>query len=149
MDFFQGSAPPNFISFRLGNENTEEGQTPASDPNIQSASNVMPSPPPLLPIRAPISPSSTDRNVDVTAYAEEMVRVYEHTQGLVTTLSTDQTAKDSGKTGQPEEVVRGEVMQNQEGTTDASHITLAQTDPVPSIVRNSTRMLFRRWIRLS
>ena len=89
MDFYQGSTPPYFISFHLGIGNTEERQTPAPDSNIQSASNVMPSPPPFPPLRAPISPSSTDSNVDVTAFAEERVRVYEHAQGLATTLSID------------------------------------------------------------
>ena len=80
MDFFQGNKPPNFIAFRLGNEKTEEGQTPASDPNILSASKVAPSPPPFPPIRVPISHSSTESNVDITAYAEERIRIYENIQ---------------------------------------------------------------------
>ena len=113
MDFYQGSTPPNFISFHLGIENTEEGQTPASDFSIQSASNVMPSPPPFPPLRAPISPSSTDSNFDITAYAEERVRVNEHAQGLATVLSKGPANKDSGKTGEPEEAERSEVVQSQ------------------------------------
>ena len=141
MDFSQGSTPPKFISFHLGNENTEEGQTSASDYNIQSASNVMPSPPPFPPIRAPISPSSTDSNVDVTAYAEKRVRVYEHTQGLATTLSIDPTDEGSEKTGEPEEAEGRGVIQSQEGATNVSPINLTQTNPIPSFVRTSTPTL--------
>ena len=124
----------------MGNENTEEGQKPASDSSIQSASNVMPSPPPFPSIRVPISPSSTDSNADVTAYAEERVRVYEHTQGLATTLSIDPAGKGSEKTGESEEVVREGVMQGQEDTTNASSNTLSQTDLFPINVRASTPM---------
>ena len=99
----------------------------------------MPSPPPFPPLRAPISPSSTDSNVDVTAYAEERDRVYEHAQGFVTTQSIDPASKDSGKTGEPEEPEMREVVQSQENTTtNASPITLTQTDPLPPFIRTST-----------
>ena len=138
MDFFQGSIPPNFISFHLGNENTEEGQTPASDSNIQSTPNVMPSPPPFPPLRAPISPSSTDGNVDVTAYAEERIRVYEHAQGLTSTPNIDPVGKDPEKIGEPEEVKGREPTQTQEGTTIVSPIVPTQTDPIPPFIRAST-----------
>ena len=103
MDFFQGSIPPNFISFHLGNENTEEGPTPASDSNIQSTPNIMPSPPPFPPLRAPISPSSTDSNVDVTTYAEERDRVYEHVQGLTSTPNIDPAGKSPKRLQSPKE----------------------------------------------
>ena len=103
MDFFQGSSPPNFISFCLENQNIDEAQTPTntvennltqSDQTLgqlpDSAANLGLGPlPPLLPhIRAVTfqdqnmteSPLSTDSNVDVTAYATEMVQRMEATQ---------------------------------------------------------------------
>ena len=103
MDFFQGSSPPNFISFFLENQNIDEAQTPTntvennltqSDQTLgqlpDSAANLGLGPlPPLLPhIRAVTfqdqnmteSPLSTDSNVDVTAYATEMVQRMEATQ---------------------------------------------------------------------
>ena len=131
MDFFQGSIPPNFISFHLGNENTEEGQTPASDSHIQSTPNVMPSPPPFPPLRAPISPSSTDSNVDVTAYAEERVRVYERIQGLTSTPNIDLADKVPKKIGESEEAKGREPTEVREGATSISPINPIQTDPIP------------------
>ena len=138
MDFFQGSIPPNLISFHLGNENTEEGQTPASDSNIQTTPNVMPSPPPFPPLRAPISPSSTDSNVDVTAYAEERVRVYEHAQGLTSTPNIGPVGKDPEKIGESEKVKGREPTQTQEGATNVSPIDPIQTDLIPPFIRAST-----------
>ena len=138
MDFFQGSIPPNFIFFHLRNENTEEGQTPASDSNIQSTPNVMPSPPPFPPLRAPISPSSTDSNVDVTAYAEERVRVYEHAQGLTSTPNIDPVGKDPEKIGESEEVKGRQTTQAQEGATNVSPNDPIQTDPNSPFIRAST-----------
>ena len=66
MDFFRGSSPPNFISFRLDNQTGEESQmqtntptdtpiesmpatAPVSAPNI--ARGLVPSPPPFPPTR--------------------------------------------------------------------------------------------------
>ena len=94
----------------------------------------MPSPPPFPPIRAPISPSSTDSNIDGIAYAEERVRV----QRLTTALSIDPVGKGSEETGKSEEAERREVLQSQEGATNVSPKTLTQTDPLPSFVRTST-----------
>ena len=136
MDFFQGSTL-KLISFRSGNQNTEEEQTPASDPNIQPAPNMMPSPPPFPPIRVLISLSSTDSNVDVPAYAAERVRVLEETQRLATLSSADRIAENSGKIGESEGKVEKEIMENH-GTTDVLPVTSAQTEPVPSLVRTST-----------
>ena len=138
MDFFQGSIPPNFISFHLGNENTEEGQTPASDSHIQSTPNVMPSPPPFPPLRAPISPSSTDSNADVTAYAEERVRVYEHIQGLTSTPNIDLADKVPEKIGESEEAKGREPTEAREGATSVSPINPIQTDPISPNIRAST-----------
>ena len=71
----------------------------------------MPSPPPFPPLRAPISSSSTDSNVDLTAYAEERVRVYEHAQRLNSTPNIDPVGKDPEKIGESEEVKRREPTQ--------------------------------------
>ena len=95
MDFFQGSSPPNFISFCLANQPGDDPQaqanTSADIPServltITSAgvSNVVrrpqPSPPPFPPTRPPRSPGSPDSNVDVTAYADEKVLFLEQAQ---------------------------------------------------------------------
>ena len=106
MDFFQGSSPPNFISFCLANQ-------PGDDPQVQAntsadipservltttsagVSNVVrrpqPSPPPFPPTRPPRSPSSPDSNVDVTAYADEKVLLLQQVQEQ----EEGQVAKDS------------------------------------------------------
>ena len=97
MDFFQGSSPPNFISFCLENQNVDEDQTPTNTTEIIHAqseqtldqSSVLaanlaqdPIPTPLPHVRVVTfqdqniteSPLRTDRNVDITAYATEMVQ---------------------------------------------------------------------------
>ena len=98
MDFFQGSSPPNYISFCLENQNLDEAQIqlntvmgspaesaqtslPRSVPNVTQV--PVPSPHSFPPNRASFnqaqlfasnSPFSTDSNVDVTAYATKMVQ---------------------------------------------------------------------------
>ena len=95
MDFFQGSSPPNFISFCLANQPGDDPQAQANtSSDIPServltttsagVSNVVrrpqPSPPPFPPTRPPRSPGSPDSNVDVTAYADEKVLFLEQAQ---------------------------------------------------------------------
>ena len=95
MDFFQGSSPPNFISFCLANQSGDDPQVQANtSADIPSEhvltttsagmSNVVrgpqPSPPPFPPSRPPRSPSSPDSDVDVTAYADEKVLLLEQVQ---------------------------------------------------------------------
>ena len=104
MDFFQGSAPPNFISFCLANQSEDELQASANTvPNLsatltQVASHSsssdpvlppVPSPPPFPPLVPTISriqagdvalPYSPDSNTDVTSYAGEMVQRMEEAQ---------------------------------------------------------------------
>ena len=95
MDFFQGSSPPNFISFCLANQPGDDPQAQANtSADIPServltttsagVSNVVrrpqPSPPPFPPTRPPRSPGSPDSNVDVTAYADEKVLFLEQAQ---------------------------------------------------------------------
>ena len=98
MDFFQGSAPPNFISFCLANQSEDELQASANTvPNLpatltQVASHSsssdpvlppVPSPPPFPPLVSSISRIqaedvallySPDSNTDVTSYADEVVQ---------------------------------------------------------------------------
>ena len=95
MDFFQGSSPPNFISFCLANQPGDESQTQTNsaadipDQHTQSVVSVgtstnvrgsQLSPPPFPPIKPPRSPSSTDSNVDVTSYADEKLQLLEQAQ---------------------------------------------------------------------
>ena len=95
MDFFRGSIPPNFISFCLANQAGDEPQpqtsTTASIPNepVPAPTSVSrtiavqvphPTSPPFPPTKPPKSPSSTDSNTDVTAYADEKVRLLEEAQ---------------------------------------------------------------------
>ena len=95
MDFFRGSIPPNFISFCLanqaGNEPQPQTSTTASIPDepVLASASVSgtiavqvphPTSPPFPPTRPPKSPSSTDSNTDVTAYADEKIRLLEEAQ---------------------------------------------------------------------
>ena len=103
MDIFQGSSPPNFISFCLENQNIDESQTPTNttvniptqseqtfDPSSVLTANLVQDPiPTSLPhVRfvtfqdqnTTESPHSIDSNVDVTAYATEMVQRMEARQ---------------------------------------------------------------------
>ena len=114
MDFFQGSTPPNFISFCLANQNEDELQVSANTvPNlsatlIQVASHSsnpdpvrppVPSSPPFPPLVSSVSriqvrdvalPYSPDSNTDVTTYADEMVQRMEEARASPTTM-TDNT----------------------------------------------------------
>ena len=103
MDFFQGSSLPIFISFCLENQNVDEDQTPFNttenihaqseqtfDQSSVLAANLAqdPIPTPLPHVRLVTfqdqntteSPLSADSNVDVTAYATEMVQRMEASQ---------------------------------------------------------------------
>ena len=103
MDFFQGSSPPNFISFCLEHQNVDEPQVqsntttgsptgPPQRPVPISMPSSAPSPPPFPPVRAVLSqtmqmavdsPFSNESNVDVTTYADEMVQRMEISQNLI------------------------------------------------------------------
>ena len=90
MDSFQGSIPPNFISFRLENQTTEVVSTPA-DPSA-NASTVNSPTDMGSQIQGPITPQdvpcrqaedvasthSADSDPDVATYAESMVRQLEN-----------------------------------------------------------------------
>ena len=94
MDFFQGSSPSNSISFgsdKQGFQFTECAQIPDSGFNTIPAPIMVRSPPPFPPIR---SPSSTDSNVEVTAYAEERARIHEDAQKLTGQQKSGQLAED-------------------------------------------------------
>ena len=95
MDFFQGTSPPNFISFCLDNHNVNETQTP-SNPALEIPAE---SSQPQLPTRTTqpdtpteqdsgrlnfvtleASPGSIDSQTDVNVYSEAMVRRLESSQ---------------------------------------------------------------------
>ena len=104
MDFFQGSTPPNFISFCLADQNEDELQASANTAPDLSATltqvashstssdpvrTPVPSPPPFPPLVPTISriqagdvalPYSPGSNTDVTSYADEMVQRMEEAQ---------------------------------------------------------------------
>ena len=110
MDFFQGSSPPNFISFCLENQNNDESQIrnttssnnlaevpqrplpitmprPRSDliaPSSLSSSNILAMPTAAVTggaqDTATPSPFSVDSDFDVTAYADEKVLLFERAQ---------------------------------------------------------------------
>ena len=127
MDFFQGGLPPKFISFCLGNQNVDESQdrtnTRIGYPTGSSQSSVpvpvskitpasVISPPPFPPTRVSLnlaqqmaanSPLSTDSNVNVTAYANEVVQRMEEAQELTETESPN-PVRNEAVTAQSQDV---------------------------------------------
>ena len=114
MDSFQGSSPPNFISFCLAKQPGDELQTQTNSAadipdqrtqtivSVGTSSNVRRpqlSPPHFPPIRPQRSPSSTDSNVDVTSYADEKLQLLEQAQQQ----SEGHTAEDSERREQETE----------------------------------------------
>ena len=121
MDFFQGSLPPNFISFCLEQQNVDEPQIQSitttgnstalpQRPLPISMPSSTPSPPPFPPIRTFLgqaqqltadSPFSNESNVDVTAYADEMVQRMEVSQGLTDTNPASPTEEEPSPAQDP------------------------------------------------
>ena len=121
MDFFQGSLPPNFISFCLEQQNVDEPQVQSiittgnstalpQRPLPISMPSSTPSPPPFPPIRTFLgqaqqltadSPFSNECNVDVTAYADEMVQRMEVSQGLTDTNPASPTEEEPSPAQDP------------------------------------------------
>ena len=106
MDFFQGSLPPNFISFCLDNQNLDEPRVQTTITTDNSAGTIQrpvpismsgyvsganPSPPPFPPIRAAREQTEhmavdsffyNESNTDVTAFADQESQRMETIQGL-------------------------------------------------------------------
>ena len=121
MDFFQGSLPPSFISFCLEQQNVDEPQIQSitttgnstalpQRPLPISMPSSTPSPPPFPPIRTFLgqaqqltadSPFSNESNVDVTAYADEMVQRMEVSQGLTDTNPASPTEEEPSPAQDP------------------------------------------------
>ena len=121
MDFFQGSLPPNFISFCLEQQNVDEPQIQSitttgnstalpQHPLPISMPSSTPSPHPFPPIRTFLgqaqqltadSPFSNESNVDVTAYADEMVQRMEVSQGLTDTNPASPTEEEPSPAQDP------------------------------------------------
>ena len=90
MDFFQGSSPPNFISFCLETCPPEDETLPADPPQLlppTSGSTALQAP---VATNAFYSPQSVTSEVDVNSYADAMVRSIEAQQ----TTSQEDQAKD-------------------------------------------------------
>ena len=106
MDFFQGSLPPNFISFCLDNQNLDEPRVQTTNTTDNSAGTIQrpvpismsgyasganPSPPPFPPIRAAREQTEhmavdsffhNESNTDVTAHVDQESQRMETMQGL-------------------------------------------------------------------
>ena len=82
MDSFQGSTPPNFISFRLESILEEDEQIP--EPTNVETSHSSASQPPIVTEGGPqASPLSVDSETDVNAFAEAMVPIMEKIQSPI------------------------------------------------------------------
>ena len=101
MDSFQGSIPPNFISFRLENQTTEAVDAPAEPTTTTSAASLPTETGPrnqdpgvsqelsLSRSEDITSTHSADSDPDVTLYAESMVQRMQQAQ-LITAQKNDQ-----------------------------------------------------------
>ena len=118
MDFFQGSSPPNFISFCLDNQNVNETQT-SSNPVLEipteplqtqaSTGSALPDTPTEPDSGRPnvaafeASPGSIDSQTDVNVYAELMVRRLESSQASELRAAPVQVSSGLDGTSEPRE----------------------------------------------
>ena len=109
MDSFQGSSPPNFISFCLENYPPEDETLPADPPQLQSPTTGNTVPEIHAPTSALYSPQSVTSEADINSYAEAMVQRLETKQG--TSLENQTTDEKEG------ELISTEAL---EGQTDQS-----------------------------
>ena len=121
MDFFQGSSPPNFISFCLENYPPEDETMPAGPPQTQPSATRDVLPEILAPASAFYSPQSVTSEVDVKSYAEAMVQHLESKQG---TGQENQVAH--GKEG---ELTTPEVLERR--TDQSVPISRGASTPIP------------------
>ena len=164
MDFFQGSLPPNFIPFCLDNQNTDERQSrtnaalvnlaePSQSsipiPVLRSTPNPVPSPPPFPPIRAvhtqapqmaADSPFSSGSNVDVTAYADEVVQRMEVSQEPIDTNLVNPTEERS-LTAQDQDTLNASQIPEFVRTSTP---TLPVTQPAPGLACGCRRLKIGR-----
>ena len=138
MDFFQGSSPPNLISFCLDNQNVNESQTPSNPVLEISAESSQPQVPtsstqPDTPteqdsgqlnfVTLEASHGSIDSQTDVNVYAEAMVRRLEPSQTSEPRVAPVQAS--TGLDGTQES-------RNQRESTPLSSSNLASTSFQPS-----------------
>ena len=91
MDFYQGSIPPNFISFCLENQTSDETQVPANPSLDNPVETVVSAPHTSVLTQSQETKGSTDSEVDVTTFADEMVDMMEKAQTAIA-RSPDDTA---------------------------------------------------------
>ena len=121
MDFFQGSLPPNFISFCLENYPPEDQTWPAGPSQTQPSITRDVVPEVLASASAFYSPQSVTSEVDVNSYAEAMVQHLESKQG------TDQDNQVAGR--QEGELTTPDVLEEQ--TDQAVLIPRGASTPIP------------------
>ena len=121
MDFFQGSSPPNFISFCLENYPPEDQTLPAGPSQTQPPITRDVAPEVLASASAFYSPQSATSEVDVNSYAEAMVQHLESKQG---------TGQDNQATvGEEGELTTSDVLEGQ--TDQAVLIPRGASNPIP------------------
>ena len=91
MNFYQGSIPPNFISFCLENQTSDETQVPANLSLDNPVETVVSAPHTSVLTQSQETKGSTDSEVDVTTFADEMVDMMEKAQTTIA-RSPDDTA---------------------------------------------------------
>ena len=141
MDFYQGSLPPNFISFCLEPQNDEEPQiqtdTVADDPAgtllisaptavLGTVPTLVPSPPPFPPIR--ISVQSIQQAADITPANPD---------GHIETIASDDQP-DQHEEGTQEPLVVGNPSSVVEGPNVSHSQDVLTVEPNPGLVRAST-----------
>ena len=121
MDFFQGSSPPNFISFCLENYLPEDQTLPTGPSQTQPPITRDVAPEVLASASAFYSPQSATSEVDVNSYAEAMVQHLESKQG---------TGQDNQATvGEEGELTTSDVLEGQ--TDQAVLIPRGASTPIP------------------
>ena len=121
MDFFQGSSPPNFISFCSENYPPEDQTLPADPSQTQPSITRDVVPEVLASASAFYSPQSATSEVDVNSYAGAIVQHLESKQG------TDQDNQVTGR--KEEELTTPDVLEEQ--TDQAVLIPRGASTPIP------------------
>ena len=106
MDFYQGSIPPNFISFCLENQTSDETQVPANLSLDNPVETVVSAPHTSVLTQSQETKGSTDSEVDVTTFADEMVDMMEKAQTTIA-RSPDDTATVTSTGADETELRRG------------------------------------------
>ena len=145
MDFFQGSSPPNFISFCLENYPPEDQTLPAGPSQTQPPMTRDVIPEVLASASAFYSPQSATSEVDVNSYADAMVQHLESKQGAgqdnqaTVGEEGELTTSDvlEGQTDQAVLIPRGASTPIPVGGTEESHLSLTALESALVIATSS------------